>query len=136
MATGSLKIKLRPLRLAFLVRPSDKAAIATAIETTSFLWGGAFNPIIPVYHKLPRFWGRDSRRGITARSVLDGYLDAFDPDYVVKVGELESEELKFGHREVVTPLQPSQGLPVIGDSKSNETIPAPFPVAMRQVPWR
>jgi hypothetical protein len=67
---------------------------------------------------------------------LDGYLDAFDPDYVVKVGELESEELKFGHREVVTPLQPSQGLPVIGDSKSNETIPAPFPVAMRQVPWR
>lgn len=101
MATGSLKIKLRPLRLAFLVRPSDKAAIATAIETTSFLWGGAYNPIIPVYHKLPRFWGRDSRRGITARSVLDGYLDAFDPDYVVKVGELESEDLKFGHREVV-----------------------------------
>jgi len=101
MVSGSLKVKLRPLRLAFLVQPTDKAAIANAIETASFLWGGAFSPIIPVYRKLPKYWGRDSKRGLSAQSVVEGYLDAFDPDYVVKVGRLEADDLKFGHRAVI-----------------------------------
>jgi hypothetical protein len=52
MASGSLKVKLRPLRLAFLVPPYDETAILTAIETSSFLWGGAFNPILPVFQKI------------------------------------------------------------------------------------
>ncbi len=98
MASGTLNIKLRPFRLAFLVQPSDKAAIATAIETASFLWGGMFSPIIPVYNKLPKFWEPDTKRGFTAHSVLEGYLYAFDPTKVVKVGALETKTLEFGHR--------------------------------------
>ena len=101
MATGSIKLRLRPLRLAFLVRPSDAKAIATAIETTSFLWGGSFNPIIPFFHKLPSNWDRFKRRDQTARAVLEGYLDTFDPDVIVKVGELESEQTAFGHRPAI-----------------------------------
>ena len=31
--SGSLKIRLRPLRLAFLVHEADEAAILTAMET-------------------------------------------------------------------------------------------------------
>jgi len=96
-----IKVKLRPLRLAFLVQPSDKAAISTAIETASFLWGGAFNPIVPVYDRLPSNWGRDRKQDINARSAVEGYLDTFDPDFVVKVGALESKDLKLGHREVI-----------------------------------
>lgn len=100
MVSGFLKVKLRPLRLAFLVEPTDRAAIKHAVETASFLWGGAFSPIIPAYRKLPKFWAPDSR-GASAESVVNGYLDAFDPDYVVKVGRLEGEELKFAHRSVI-----------------------------------
>jgi hypothetical protein len=101
MTGGSVKITLRPLRLAFLVRPTEEHAVNAAVETASFLWGGAFSPIIPVYGKLPKFWGRDLGQGPSANSVVEGYLDAFDPDFVVTVGSLESQDLKFAHRHVI-----------------------------------
>ena len=52
MLSGSLKVRLRPIRLAFVVDPADQHAILAAIEASSFLWGGAFNPIIPFYRRL------------------------------------------------------------------------------------
>jgi hypothetical protein len=102
MLSGSLKVKLRPLRLAFVVEPNDRASLLLAIQTTTFLWGGSYNPIIPFYRRLPNGWaGRRSGIKSTAKAVLDGYLEAFDPDFVVPVGKLEKEKLQFGHREVV-----------------------------------
>jgi hypothetical protein len=101
MASGSLKVKLRPLRLAFLVPPYDETAILTAIETSSFLWGGAFNPILPVFQRLPKSWKPEVSRKPSARAVLEGYIEAFDPDFVIKTGPLESVELKFDNREVI-----------------------------------
>lgn len=101
MLSGSLKVKLRPLRLAFVVEPNDRASLLAAIQTTTFLWGGSYNPIIPFYRRLPNGWvGRRSGIKSTGKVVLDGYLEAFDPDLVVLVGELEKENLQFGHREV------------------------------------
>lgn len=101
MSLGSLKVNLRPLRLAFLVDPADDAAVLQAIETSTFLWGGAFNPIVPVFHRLPKAWKRERLDVVKPRSVLDGYLDAFDPDLVVLVGALESRKLDVGHRETI-----------------------------------
>lgn len=102
MVSGSLKVKLRPLRFAFIVEPNDRASLLAAIQTTCFLWGGTYNPIIPYYRRLPTGWVQH-RGGISfnAKTVLDGYLEAFDPDFVVPVGKLEKENLQFGHREVV-----------------------------------
>jgi len=102
MATGTLTARLRPLRIAFVVEPNDPAAVLTAIKTSSFLWGGTYNPLIPYYRRLPRGWV-EQRTGNshTAASVLEGYLDAFDPDVVALVGQLENKGLTFGHREVV-----------------------------------
>ena len=101
MPIGSLKVSLRPLRLAFLVDPADDAAVLQAIQTNTFLWGGAFNPIIPVFHRLPTTWKRERFDRVKPRAMLDGYLDAFDPDFVVLVGTLESRKLNVGHREVI-----------------------------------
>ena len=101
MATGSLKVKVRPLRLAFLVPPKDETAIRMAIETSSFLWGGAFNPILPVLPRLPKGSKRIGGTATTAQAMLEGYLDTFDPDFVVKVGALESADLKFGDRDII-----------------------------------
>src|ERR1044071_7319008 len=101
MASGSLKVKLRPLRLGFLVPPHDETAILTAIETSSFLWGGTFNPILPVFERLPKAWKPEVSRKVSARTVLEGYIEAFDPDFVVKSGSLESVDLKFDNREVI-----------------------------------
>jgi hypothetical protein len=101
MVSGSLKVKLRPLRLAFLVDPAEKGAVIRAIETTSFLWGGAFNPILPLFQRLPRSLKRAVGSRINASTLLDGYLDAFDPDFVITVGALESIDGPFRGYEVV-----------------------------------
>jgi hypothetical protein len=101
MLSASLKVKLRPIRLAFVVDLADQHAILAAIEASSFLWGGTFNPIIPFYRRLPKFWKLAVGRLATASSVLDGYLDTFDPDFVVTVGSLETAEIKFTGRDVI-----------------------------------
>jgi hypothetical protein len=56
MPFGSVTITLRPLRLAFLVDPSDKSGVLEAIQLNTFLWGGMFNPIVPVYRRTPKAW--------------------------------------------------------------------------------
>ena len=66
-----MKIKLRPLKLAFLVRPVESKALAAAIETASFLWGGAYNPIVPIYDRLPKTWGRDRKHAPNAKTVAE-----------------------------------------------------------------
>jgi len=52
---GDVTIKSRPLRLAFFI-PPNKAALRKAIQMNSTLWGGAYNPIIPLYAKAPANW--------------------------------------------------------------------------------
>ena len=102
MASGSLRVSLRPLRLAFIVEPNDRKGVLTAIQTTSFLWGGSYNPIVPYYQRLPGGWAWHGRgAGSNATAVVEGYLKGFDPDLVVVVGRLETMGLKFGHREVM-----------------------------------
>jgi hypothetical protein len=103
MASGLVKLKVRPLRFAFLVEPNDPAAVLNAIQTSTFLWGGMLNPIIPYYKRLPRSWNNEPKSvRPRAREVLEGYLSAFDPDFIVKVGGLESASLDFGNYTVVT----------------------------------
>lgn len=42
---GTIELKLRPLRLAFLVDPRSNAALREAIEINSTLWGGIYTGI-------------------------------------------------------------------------------------------
>ena len=56
MTRGTVKVKLRPIKLAFLVHPDDKESLLKAIEINTFLWGGMYNPIIPTYRRVPAKW--------------------------------------------------------------------------------
>jgi hypothetical protein len=121
MASSSIKVKLRPLRLAFIVEPGDSDAIASAIHAASFLWGGCHNPIIPYFRRRPNSWSEKLFSAAhTGKSIFDGYLSAFDPDFVVKVGQLESCDIDLGQRltlkasEILRPVEdesvPSYGI--------------------------
>jgi hypothetical protein len=57
----SSTVRIRPLRLAFLVKPSDKAALKRILEINSGMWGGLYNFIIPVIKTLPVSYRRRSR---------------------------------------------------------------------------
>ena len=56
MANGNVSIRVRPLRVAFLVDPRDTKGLRRAIELSTFQWGGTYNPIIPVFERMPKIW--------------------------------------------------------------------------------
>jgi hypothetical protein len=48
MGTISLTISYRPVRIGFLVKEGDIDGFLNACEINTLLWGGIYNPIIPV----------------------------------------------------------------------------------------
>ena len=101
MTRGTVKVKLRPIKLAFLVNPNDKESLLKAIEINTFLWGGVYNPIIPTYKRIPPNWKGPPSKNLSAKNVVSGYLDNFDPDYVVPMGECADYSLDVGYREKI-----------------------------------
>lgn len=112
MTRGTVNVKLRPIKLAFLVNPKDKESLLKAIEINTFLWGGTYNPIIPTYKKISSKWKDRPFENPTAKSVVSGYLDNFDPDYVVPMGECVDYSLDVGYRQKID--DPSQILGTAG----------------------
>ena len=101
MTHGTVNVKLRPIKLAFLVNPKDKNSLLKAIEINTFLWGGRFNPIIPTYRRIPSKWRDGPFKNPDAQSVISGYLDNFDPDYVIPMGECSGYPFDVGNREKI-----------------------------------
>src|SRR5690242_3207409 len=89
---GSLKIKSRPLRLGLLVDLKDKTSLERAIEINSTVWGGFYNPLIPVFNKTPRAWVDKPFRAPKPADIFDGYRRAFDPDVLVNCVTTELPE--------------------------------------------
>jgi hypothetical protein len=102
MAHGTVSIKLRPIKLAFLVGPAYRAGLLEAIEINTFLWGGMFNPIIPAFRHMPKAWQDKLSRNVTSKEIIAGYVDAYDPDYIVEVGGCSSFPFDIGSRLVIS----------------------------------
>ena len=43
-----------------------------------------FNPIIPFFECVPSWWEREDHRFENANQIINGYLDFFEPDYLVE----------------------------------------------------
>src|SRR5438067_13676579 len=48
MHTLSVRLKYRPLRIGWCVASGDLAGFRTALRQSFTMWGGRYNPIIPV----------------------------------------------------------------------------------------
>jgi hypothetical protein len=102
MAYGTVKIRVRPIRIAFLVDPADRAGVYRAIELSTFLWGGNYNPIIPSYRRTPAKWESHRVRLLPSPAdIVTGYLHGFDPDLVVPVGKCATRSHNVGNRDIV-----------------------------------
>lgn len=77
-------IRLRPIRFGFLVRPDDKKKVLEIFRINTCLWGGMFNPIIPFFKRVPPWWERHGDPFETAKQIINGYLDFFEPDFLVE----------------------------------------------------
>jgi hypothetical protein len=54
------------------------------MQVCSCLWGGAYNPIIPVCNELPSEWTQSPFRNPTGEELAKGYIDFFEPDVFVE----------------------------------------------------
>ena len=118
MIRGTVNVKLRPIKLAFLVNPEDKVSLQQAIEINTFLWGGMYNPIIPTYKEIPATWQDAPFESPSVQEVISGYLDNFDPDYVVPMGECADYDIDVGDKtkdvsEILESME-TDGVPTYG----------------------
>jgi hypothetical protein len=112
MAHISAKVRLRPVRFAFLVRPNDPVRLTEILRINTCLWGGKFNPIIPFFRQVPLWWDRHGLRSETAKQIINGYLDYYEPDFVVEAERGLADGFGFNSDRV---LQLSQVLMRAGD---------------------
>jgi hypothetical protein len=101
MPIGNVDVRLRPIRLGFLLDPRDRASVLRAIRINSFLWGGQYNPLIPVSRRFPARKRASDLRPSTPLDLAQGYIDAFDPDYLVPVGRTYTGLISAQHRHAV-----------------------------------
>src|SRR5438034_11119593 len=100
MASAQITVKLRPIRLAIIIPANNRTALHTAISTNTVLWGGTFNPIVPLYKQRPPKWHSDRILRVSARSLLGGFIDGYDPDYIVRTEDDLPANLPLRNREV------------------------------------
>lgn len=92
----SAEIRLRPTRIGFLVRPTDFASVRAIMRTCTCLWGGVYNPIIPVFRTYPLEWRPESFERTKAKAVAAGYVKFFEPDAYVEAETGLLEEAGLG----------------------------------------
>src|SRR6266404_5835887 len=109
MTTLSASLLLRPTRIGFLVDPAEADSLRRVFQVCTCLWGGAYNPIIPVCSTIPDCW-RDHPFAVPSPAELaNGYLNFFEPDVFVEARDgladsirLPKTELDFHHPRVVS----------------------------------
>ena len=94
-------IRLRPIRFGFLVRPDDAGNVLEIFRINTCLWGGMFNPIIPFFKRVPSWWERYGLRFENAKQIINGYLDFFEPDFLVETEEGLADGFGFDSERVL-----------------------------------
>jgi len=101
MSHISVNVRLRPVRFGFLVRPDDRRRTLEIFRVTTCLWGGTYNPIIPTLKQVPKWWDRHGHRFETAAQIVNGYLDFFEPDFIVEAEPGLADGLGFDKKRVL-----------------------------------
>ncbi len=100
MTVLSATLRLRPTRIGFLVDPMDMAAVRQVMQICTCLWGGVYNPIIPVCASIPESWKSPPLRDPTGTQLANGYIDFFEPDIYVEAAPGLSTHLNIKGREL------------------------------------
>lgn len=103
MGNLSINLRLRPIRFVFLVRPDNQKHALDAFRINACLWGGRYNPIIPFFKQLPKWWDKKGHRFESAKQILNGYLDFFEPDFIVEAEKGIARDLGFDPERVLKP---------------------------------
>ncbi|NDU80304.1 MAG: hypothetical protein G3I11_02990, partial [Ferrovum sp.] len=84
-----------------MVKPSDKKRVLEILKINTCLWGGKFNPIIPFFRQVPSWWDRHGHRFDTSKQIINGYLDRYEPDFLVEAEKELAVGLGFNSKRVL-----------------------------------
>ena len=101
MAFGTIKVTLRPIKFAMLVDASDRGALLRAIQINTFLWGGTYNPIVPVFQTTPSNWSYLPLTPPAPDEIISGYIRFFDPDILITCGNANPASFANAGRMIV-----------------------------------
>jgi hypothetical protein len=87
-----IDLRLRPVRIGLLVRPSDRKSILAFMRACACVWGGMYNPIIPVFRTFPKDWKPEAYERYQAADISKGYIRFFEPDVYVEAAQGLLEE--------------------------------------------
>ncbi len=93
-------IRLRPIRFGFLVRPDDAENVLEIFRINTCLWGGIFNPIIPIFKAVPPWLEDEGFHFENPKQMISDYLDFFEPDFLVEAEEGLAEGFGFDPERV------------------------------------
>ena len=93
MVDLSVNVRLRPIRIGYLVNSSDMESVRQIMRVNACLWGGQYNPIIPIFDDIPSMWQEE---GVTEQQVTQGYINFFEPDVYVESQEGLLEKAGLG----------------------------------------
>jgi len=82
MVRFSGSVRLRPVRVAFLVPPDDLDLVVRVTQLTTCLWGGRYNPIVPCFEAGGERWER--YRANSGLDVARNFIKFFEPDTLVE----------------------------------------------------
>ena len=101
MSHVSVQTRLRPVRFAFLVRPDNAMQALQAFRVNTCLWGGKYKPIVPFFEEVPKWWDCKGHKFDTAAQIVNGYLDFFEPDFIVEAEPGLSAGIEFDAERVL-----------------------------------
>jgi hypothetical protein len=96
MSEITATIRLRPTRIGFLIRPMDMGSVRKIMRACTCVWGGAYNPIIPVYRSSPKEWKPEVFERTRGLAIARGYANFFEPDVFVEAEEGLLEQAGLG----------------------------------------
>src|SRR5262249_21762615 len=91
-------VRLRPVRIGFLVSPSELAPVRRVMRLCCYVWGGRYNPIIPFLENAPPRWIEHHERA-NGPSITRGYIDFFEPDVLVEASPGMAEKINWTNGE-------------------------------------
>src|SRR5260370_37794912 len=92
MAEISAEIRLRPTRIGFITRPTDLTSVCAIMRACTCVWGGMYNPIIPVLRSYPKEWRPEVYDRTKPGAGALGYVKFFEPDVYVEAVEGLADE--------------------------------------------
>ncbi|HYE35182.1 hypothetical protein, partial [Methylocaldum sp.] len=95
LSTGMDDLEDHPEYAAYLSPSSTTFEHNSIFRINTCLWGGKYNPVIPYFRQIPKWWDRDNLRFETAAQIINRYLDFFEPDFIVEAEAGLAEGLGF-----------------------------------------